>query len=146
MRSGCALDSNSNPECDSGLTATLKTESILVLEHNTLVANGTSVSIDQPAAQSRFAWTNNLVTNSTLGLSLSGLEGYSLNNAFFGNTTNYAGAARDGVAYVKTDCALTTPPALGPDSPCRGVGYDGLAPTPDWGRVRPVPPSIGAVE
>jgi hypothetical protein len=70
-------------------------------------------------------------------------------NAFFGNTTNYAGTAVPGTGYVTTDPLLdtATPPGLLAGSPCRGAADPTHAPALDfWGHSRGVTPDIGAVQ
>lgn len=138
-------------DCEgNGVSGSLLAGSILILLNNTITGNAVGVSNNQPPSATRFSWANNIVANNTLGASLTGIDGFNLNNAFFGNQTNYDGTAADGTAYVKSDCSLvpgTAPPALGPSSPCRGAGAATAGTGHDyWGVARPASVSIGAVE
>ena len=122
------------------------------MTNNTFVNNTTAVddSSDPCCGWAiSHAYSNNLFVDNGVGLSLATL-GTVGNNAFYGNTTNYAGAAVDGPGTVKSDPMLdksTAPPGLLSGSPCRGAGDASVAPTHDyWGRPRGSSVDIGAVQ
>lgn len=112
--------------------------------------NGISLS---PAPNAVVSYMNNIVSNNTLvGITVSaGASALThANNALFGNTTNYASAAVDGVGYVKADCDLdmsTGVPQTKAGSPCRGAGKLEGAPKNDyWNAPRGPKIDLGAVQ
>ena len=83
-------------------------------------------------------------------LETAGLSPIHGNNALWGNTNNYSGAAVDGNAYVKADCMLdmaTGAPEPKAGSPCRGAADATKAPASDfWNAPRGGAADIGAVD
>jgi hypothetical protein len=127
--------------------------SYVQLANNTLVDNGTALSVNSSNNYLTLQFFNNAFLESTLGVSLS-LDSSALvafgNNALFGNGTNYAGSAVPGAGYVTSDPLLDwtkVPPAPTLASPLRGAANAGSAPALDyWGRPRVGVADIGAVE
>lgn len=105
------------------------------------------------AAPSKVVYANNVFTGATTyGVERNGsatdvTHGH---DALWGNASNYAGSATDGPGTVKADCLLDTTgpaPALGPASPCRGVGDPTQAPPLDfYGVARGAKVDLGAVQ
>jgi hypothetical protein len=93
---------------------------------------------------------NNIVAETDVGIDLKSAALLSHeNNAFFGNVTNYAGAALPGPGYVTVDCLLDdqAPPGLAAGSPCRDAGStDADSPHDFHGTPRGASPDIGAIE
>ena len=105
------------------------------------------------AATSVVSYVNNIVSNSTMvgvTVAASMTAVTHSNNALFGNTSNYAGSAVEGTAYVKADCQLDTStgvPQTKPGSPCRGVGkLEGAPATDYWNASRGSKIDLGAVQ
>jgi hypothetical protein len=120
--------------------------------NNTFVNNSTAINDTSEACcgwSVTSAYYNNVFLDNTLALSLAALGSVG-NNAFYGNTNNYGGAATDGSGTIKTDPKLdtsTTPPGLLAGSPLRGAADASHAPTHDyWGRSRGASVDIGAVQ
>lgn len=102
------------------------------------------------------AFYNNIITGMTttgialdVGAARSGSTVDTGHDALWGNAANYAGSAIAGPGYVTADCLLdgANPPGLGAASPCRAAGDPThTTPTDYWGRPRPSPPDIGAIQ
>jgi len=96
------------------------------------------------------AYVNNIISNSTMvGVTVgTGLTGVThSNNALFGNTTNFAGAAVEGSGYVKSDCQIEITTQTKTGSPCRGVcKTDGASAVDFWNAARGSKIDLGAVQ
>ncbi len=97
-------------------------------------------------------YVNDIIVKNTVGVNINtGTVTFThRNNAFFGNTTNYSGAASPGTDYVTTDPLLnelSSPPSLKVGSPCRGAADPLIAPDTDfWGLTRTKKFDLGAVQ
>jgi hypothetical protein len=125
--------------------------STVVIENNTFDGLVAGLVFDHTPAQASISYFNNLFVNDGTAIQATWMTGLQHgNNALFGNTTNYAGAAVDGPGYLKADPSLdraTTPPTLANGSPCRGAGDAAHAAGDDyWGRPRPGKVDIGATQ
>lgn len=104
------------------------------------------------SASASLTYANDIIANhSDFGVYVTaGLSPIHGNNALWGNTNNYSGAAVDGNAYVKADCMLdmaTGAPEPKAGSPCRGAADATKAPASDfWNAPRGGAADIGAVD
>jgi hypothetical protein len=122
--------------------------------NDTFTGNDTAIQATRTGSGTgavSLTYVNDLVVKNGVGINFNGGTTFThRNNAFFGNTTNYGGAATPGAGYVTTDPLmneLSTPPSLKPGSPCRGAADPILAPTVDfWGVTRSKKFDIGAVQ
>jgi hypothetical protein len=119
---------------------------------NSVVGCGAGIDVGLTGGDGVSAgYTNNLITGANTAISVKGSAKVAHGrNALWGNTTNYAGTAADGVGYVKADCLLDKSgpaPTLGVGSPCRGAGDPATATSTDfYGTPRGTTIDIGAVE
>jgi hypothetical protein len=121
--------------------------------NNTFANAGDALNVSGTASQMTvpFAMFNNVFSSNAIavGLNWTVAAGTTGNNAFFGNTTNYAEYAIAGPGYVTSDPQLTSssPPGLAVGSPARGTGDPPHAPPADyWGKSRGASVDIGAIQ
>jgi hypothetical protein len=131
--------------------------STYTIVNNTFVNAGSAIEIGLHTDDSvrMLTYENNLFVNGQLAVSINPASGMVNppafgHNGFFGNMTNFGGAAVDGAGDVKADPLLqtsTTPPSLGAGSPARGAGDASVAPTTDyWGNPRGASVDLGCVQ
>jgi hypothetical protein len=135
-----------------GASSSATTTTSITVENNTFSGiSNAAFDVTSSGPSPSFANFNNLFVNNQIAIVLDTMTGTTQgNNALFGNTTNYAGAAREGQHYVKSDPLLdtsTAPPSLRTGSPCRGAGDASHASPRDfWGRARTESVDIGATQ
>jgi len=123
---------------------------ITSFENNTIEGNDAGFSLIGSQAAGTLALYNNLFVGNGTALDDISLTVSQSNNAYYGNTTNFAENATDGANDVKTDPDLdtsTAPPGLLAGSPCKGAGTAAHAPSHDFfGRPRAGTVDIGGVQ
>jgi len=131
------------------------TTPLVKLVNDTFTENDTAIQTTRSSTSGTgnisLTYVNDLIVSNGVGINIgSGTTFTHRNNALFGNTTNYAGAATPGTGYVTTDPLMnefSTPPGLKPGSPCRGAADPLAAPEVDyWGITRSLKFDIGAVQ